>query len=611
MNKHRTSRWLSASLVGLLLGLGLGGCASAPEPGTAPDARALPDSLLPEIDATLADAEASRPAAPGATGDVERALVPALPLNLPERTAIDTEPRFDIKVRRARARDFFMGLVEGTPYNMVVDPKVRGRITLDMKNVTVRQVLETVRKVFGYDYEEHDGNFMVYPNTMTTRIFKVDYLDIKRRGISQVRVNSGQLTDVRQGGTGLGQTGATGGYGGGSYAGGYSPYGQQNRRGVQASSQIDTVTEKEFWKSFAKSVQSLIGTEKGRSVVVSPESGLVVVRAMPSELRMVEKFIEQTQSNVQRQVVLEAKIIEVELSERFQAGINWSALAQSGSNSGLISHVGGGSVFDVNQNGLGYTDLQGNSGDLNPASPSPVNGSSTSAFGGVFTFALSLGTSFNAFLELLKGQGNVQVLSSPKVSTLNNTKAVIKVGQEEFFVTNVYSNTAVTAGASTVGNNVELTPFFSGVVLDVVPQISDDGRVTLFIHPTISRVDEQEKSVALTTTDQLTLPLAFSTVRESDTIINAQSGQVVVIGGLMQDKILDFETAVPFFGDLPLVGGLFRHKAQKKVKSELVILLKPVVVEGDGTVWRQQIRAHRARFDSLRNGGAVPPAPAP
>ncbi len=589
--------------LGLVLGLGLGGCASTPEPGTAPEARALPDTLLPEIDAALAEAETSRPA-PAAETDVERALVPRLQLNLPERTAVDTEPRFDIKVNRARARDFFMGLVEGTPYNMVVDPRVKGRITLDMKNVTVREVLETVRRVFGYDYEEHNGNFMVYPNTMTTRLFKVDYLDIKRRGVSQVRVNSGQLTDVRQGNR-L-NSGGSRGTAGGSYA----PFGQQGRRGVQASSQIDTITEKEFWKSFAESIRAMIGTENGRSVVVSPESGLVVVRALPSELRTVENFIRQTQSSVQRQVILEAKIIEVELSERFQAGINWSALAQSGSNSALISHVGGGSIFDVNQNGLGYTSLKGNTGNLNPASPTPVDGSATSAFGGVFTFALSLGTDFTAFLELLKGQGNVQVLSSPKVSTLNNTKAVIKVGQEEFFVTNVYSNTALTSGATTTGNNVELTPFFSGVVLDVVPQISDNGRVTLFIHPTISRVDEQEKNVALTATDQLTLPLAFSTVRESDTIINAQSGQVVVIGGLMQDKILDFETSVPFLGDIPLIGGLFQHKAQRKVKSELVILLKPIVVEGDGTVWREQIRRYRANFDSFRDRGAEsPPTP--
>ena len=158
---------------------------------------------------------------------------------------------------------------------------------------------------------------------------------------------------------------------------------------------------------------------------------------------------------------------------------------------------------------------------------------------------------------------------------------------------------------------MELTPFFSGVVLDVVPQISDKGRVTLFIHPTISNVNEQEKNVSVSTSDQLSLPLAHSTVRESDTIVNARSGQVVVIGGLMQNKILDFETSVPFFGDLPLVGGLFRHKAQRKVKSELVILLKPTVVEGDGTVWRDQIRAQRARFNSLRNAGAVPPAPQP
>ncbi len=536
-------------------------------------------------------------AKPVSESEVSAALLPRINLNLPGSSGIDTETRFDIKVNRARARQFFIGLVEGTPYNMTVDPRVKGRITLNLKNVTVRQVMDTVRDVYGYDYEVNATGYKVYPNEMATRIFKVNYLDIKRKGTSQVRVNSGQLTDMRGGNT-LGR----GGYGGGYTGSGGQYAGSSGRRNVQASSQIDTTTESTFWKELEASLKAMVGNKKGRSIVVSAQSGVIVVRAMPHELRMIERYLTATQNIIQRQVILEAKIIEVQLGEKYQAGINWSALAGGGSNSGLFSHIGGGSVFDGGDSGgVGTSSIFGNSGNLDPSNYSPINGSSTSAFGGVFTLALTLGTDFAAFIELLKGQGNVQVLSSPRISTLNNSKAVIKVGQEEFFVTNIYGNIAVTSGASTSSNNIELTPFFSGVVLDVVPQISEQGMVTLFIHPSVSKVAEQNKEVSLTQNDTMVLPLAYSTVRESDTIISARSGQVVVIGGLMQEKKIDLETSVPFFGDLPIIGGLFRHFKQETVKSELVILLKPIVVEADGKVWNDVIHRSQQRINAIHS----------
>jgi len=533
--------------------------------------------------------------------EVQAALVPSINITLPGGSKVDSESRFDIKVNRANAKQFFMGLVDGTPYNMIVDPKVKGRITLDLKNVTMKDVMKTVRDVYGYDYElTGNRNFMVYPNEMGTRIYKLNYLDITRKGKSQVRVNSGQLTDIRSGNT-------LGGAGGIGSSGGAIPLSGNRPRGVQASSQIDTVTESEFWKDFELSIKTIVGNKEGRSVVISAQSGIVVVRAMPHELRTVERFIRETENIVQRQVVLEAKIIEVNLSDKFQAGINWSALAQSssGTNSALFSHVGGGTVFDASENGLGTSGLQGNSGNLDPDNYSGVLGSATSAFGGVFTLALTLGTDFTTFIELLKGQGDVQVLSSPKISTLNNTKAVIKVGQEEFFVTNVNSNTAIATGTSNTSRSIELTPFFSGVVLDVVPQISESGSVTLFIHPSVSEVNEQNKQVVLSgsseSSDTLILPLAFSTVRESDTIINANSGQVVVIGGLMQDKKISFETSVPLLGDIPLIGALFRHTRDQTTKSELVILLKPIVVDADGKVWNDLIKQSRDRIESIHS----------
>jgi MSHA biogenesis protein MshL len=574
----------------LLLPLLLGACATDNVP------EADSKGLLPSIESALD--EGLTPPAPrseaAAVTDINAALLPQINLNLPGRSGIDTEPRFDIKVNRVRARQFFMGLVDGTPYNMVLDPRVKGRITLDLKNVTVREVMETVRDTYGYDFEVTRNGFRVFPNEMTTRIYHLNYLDIQRKGRSQVRVNSGQLTDARTAGRGGRVSGGIGGSSGTGSSG-------QGRRQAQASSQIDTVTDSKFWSELNQSLQAIVGSKEGRKVVVSPQSGVVVVRALPHELRTVERYLNATQNIMQRQVILEAKIIEVNLSDKFQAGINWSALAssRSGNNSGLISHVGGGSVFDLSSDGVGFSSLSGNSGDLNPALPSLPNGSSTSAFGGVFTFALTLGNDFTAFLELLKGQGEVQVLSSPKISTLNNTKAVIKVGQDEFFVTDVGTNTAITSGTSSTSNNVELTPFFSGVALDVVPQIDGQGNVTLFIHPSVSQVDEQNKTIALAGSDTLVLPLAFSTIRESDTIIRAKSGQVVVIGGLMQDKTTDVETSVPVLGNIPLLGGLFRHKQEVTRKSELVILLKPIVVDGDN-IWTDAVRQSRDRIRDLR-----------
>jgi MSHA biogenesis protein MshL len=210
----------------------------------------------------------------------------------------------------------------------------------------------------------------------------------------------------------------------------------------------------------------------------------------------------------------------------------------------------------------------------------------------VFSVLFNIGNNFAGFIELLQTQGEVQVLSSPRVSAVNNQKAVIKVGQDEFFVTD-FSTTTTTGTATTTTPSVTLTPFFSGIALDVTPQISGDGSVLLHIHPSVSRVEDQDKEITFGE-ESLTLPLALSTVRESDTIIRAKSGQIVVIGGLMEDILTDEEAATPFLSDIPMVGELFKHKRQRKAKTELVILLKPLVVSHDG-IWDGVVRSEADR----------------
>lgn len=513
---------------------------------------------------------------------VNEALIPPLTLNLPAQAQVDVEPHFDLRVDQVDARQFFMGLVEGTRYNMVVHPQVKGKITLDLKNVAVPEVMETVRSVYGFDYEKTKTAYHVYPDVMRTRIFKVDYIDVKRSGSSKISVSSGQVTQTARGSSSGSSSSSSSGASGSSSA-----------RDTVAASSISTNNESHFWDDLHSTLTMLIGKDKGRNVVVSPQSGIIVVRAMPDELRSIEEYLKSTQTIMQRQVLLEAKVLEVTLSDGFQAGINWSALKDTGNSKYLLGQVGGGSVF-----GSGVTSLVGGTGVLDPSNLSQVSSTATSAFGGVFTAALNINQNFAAFVELLKTQGDVQVLSSPQVSTMNNQKAVIKVGSDEFFVTNVDSSSNTSTGTSSTQNNVELTPFFSGVALDVIPQISEDNEIILHVHPTVVDVTEKVKNISVSSTTTLSVPLAISSIRESDTVIRAQNGQVVIIGGLMKNKKANDTASVPFLGDLPLIGALFRHNREAMTKSELVILLKPTVIEG-AAQWAEGLRNARDYLHSV------------
>ena len=195
----------------------------------------------------------------------------------------------------------------------------------------------------------------------------------------------------------------------------------------------------------------------------------------------------------------------------------------------------------------------------------------------------------------------MHVLSSPRISAINNQKAVIKVGTDEFFVTDI-SSTTTTGAATTTTPSVELTPFFSGIALDVTPQISERGEVTLHVHPSISEVRDQQKEIKVGDVEQ-TVPLAQSTVRESDTVVHALSGQVVVIGGLMQERFVDDTADTPLGRIAPFVRYLTAHKRQLTTRSELVILLRPIVVDS-GQKWAGVIRDYQRNLDRIHETAA-------
>jgi MSHA biogenesis protein MshL len=218
----------------------------------------------------------------------------------------------------------------------------------------------------------------------------------------------------------------------------------------------------------------------------------------------------------------------------------------------------------------------------NPATDLVANAVSSGFYG----LALQA-QNFAALLNFLQTQGDVQVLSSPRIATINNQKAVLKVGSDELFITGITSNTT-TNGTSTVSTpTLTLTPFFSGIALDVTPQIDEAGDVMLHVHPSISAVTEKTKNVDLGSLGNFRLPLAASTVSETDSIVRVHDGDFVAIGGLMVQSTTDERSGLPVLSEAPLIGGLFRQTSKSVSKHELVILMKPTVIPEAGGGWPQ------------------------
>lgn len=593
MNDKRTRMCtVAASMAAVLV---LCGCQTTPSTATY-------DKIKGEMAGSVSKRPAAAPAVDAAVADALLPPAAALATQLPKaRPAL--EERFNVSFNNVPAQQFFRSIVAGTRYNILVHPDVAGTITANLKDVTLPETLDAIREMYGYDYKIEGNRISIKPLTMQTKMFHVNYLVGKRAGMSMTRVTSTSVSNAANNNNGNNQ----------NNQGGQSPFGNQggqnnngNNQNGQGGGQMDstdvaTSSTNDFWTDLKQSIEAIVGSkEGGRSVVVSPQSGVIVIRAMPEELRNVDAYLKATQLAVDRQVILEAKILEVELNDSYQSGVNWASFASI--RSGHDNRVSGGLVAP----GATLTPLPFGGGQPGTISDPSTGLAASTGFslsnaaataGSMFGLAVQT-SNFAALISFLETQGTVHVLSSPRVAAVNNQKAVLKIGTDEFYVTGVQTTTNSTTTGNTVSPSVTLQPFFSGVVLDVTPQIDDQGNILLHVHPSVSQVSTINKSVNLGTAGSLNLPLAASATSELDSIVRGQNGQVVAIGGLMRQSSTADDTGVPGTSSVPVLSALFGAKKRVNQKRELVVLIKPTIVEGVNN-WNDDLLDTNRRIEQL------------
>lgn len=594
------------------------------------------------INQELNKAAASKPAgpaaasAPAATSNetFSELIRPSVDSVIPRSALGKQESRFDLTVTDAPIGEVLAGLVSGTDYSVLLRPvtadggtkKDERRISLNLKNVTLFEAFDSIREIYDYDYTINGKRILVQPADVQTKIYKVNYVLGQRRGVSDLQVIAGASVGSTTSSTGTNASNTT------------SSYGSTQASALSTSVRSDIWTEAEdairtvlgcaipkaaaaaragtsstsgnasradvSYSGEAQPGERLRGADgcpENRAITINQMSGTILARGMPKELRMIEQLLESMQLTISRQVIIEAKIIDVELNSDSQQGINWSAFKN-----GLTRFSVGASAgsVNVNQPGAGGAVVSGttlgallNSTSLNNLAPN--------SFAAGMTVAIQA-SNFAALINFLESQGRVHVLSSPRIATMNNQKAVIKVGDEEPFVTNITGGSVtVPASGSTVTTQPNLTyqPFFSGIALDVTPQIDANDNITLHVNSLVNTVEEKNKTVLLDSSGKTTTAaFAVNKINQTDSVVKAKDGEVIVIGGLMKESAADNRGGVPGIRDVPGVGGLFNRGAQAAVKRELVIMLKPTIVK-DSSAWAKDISATGERINEMN---AVP-----
>ena len=505
----------------------------------------------------------------------------AAPMPPPPRQSGKSET-FNVTVRDVPVADVLFVLARDAHLSLDISPKVVGQVTLIAIDQTLPQILNRIAEQVAMRYEFKDSNIVVKLDTPFDREYKIDYVNIERESKSASNIS----TQIQAGSNGQVTVGA-----GGSVGGGGGDSANNN-----STAQLTSSTRNQFWRSLTQNVKALVGDSTALTastngggpqlsagpaatssdssfVVANAETGLLVVRATARQHERVQQYLDVMLRSAHRQVLIEATVAEVQLSDQYQQGINWQKL-NSGSFKATQQPMGpaplpGGSVPGSGPGGITY-----------PASSTPLPNPSLLVLQYVSAPGSFLGN-VSAAVSLLESFGTVKVLSSPKLSVLNNQTAFLKVVDNRIYFT---INVQVTPG-TTVGTQPLVTYTSTpatvpvGFVMSVTPSIDETGMVSMDVRPTISRILDyvNDPNPALAQANVISQIPEIQT-REIESLLRVRSGDIAVMGGLMQDVINKSSDEVPFVGRIPWLGNLFKYRNDSHTKSELVIFLRPVVI---------------------------------
>ncbi len=465
--------------------------------------------------------------------------IPAPVLNSPGLMPPRPQPRpetYTVVVNGVPAQELLFSLARDANLNVDIHPDIEGLVSINAINQTLPQILDRIAKQVSLRYQLDGTTLVLEPDAPYWKNYVVDYVNMARDTTSEV----GVATQISTAGGGVGDSSSS----------------SSSSRGNISNTKVKNKASHHFWEVLEKNILAILGgdhgTHEGHSpVVVNALSGMISVHASHAKQREVQAFVDQALSSALRQVLIEMTIVEVDLSDRYQAGVDWQSLA-SGDGFSILSSMTGSNLATPPVLSLGYQNTT------------------------------SSGRNVSTTLRMLESFGDVKVLSSPKIMALNNQTALLKVVDEKVYFTVDMETIIGDVGKPDrfiYTSEIHTVPV--GLVMSVTPQINSVDSITLSIRPTISRITgyavDPAPRLANSGFDNLIPEIQ---VREMESLLQIVNGQMVVMGGLMQNKVDKTTEGVPLLSDLPWVGPLFRYKDDIHRKSELVIFLRPTVVKG-------------------------------
>ncbi len=521
---------------------------------------------------------------------------------LPPPKATTKAQTYSVVVNEVPVKEILFALARESNLNIDIHPSIQGRATLNAVDQTLPAILERLAKQVDLTYKMEGNVLYIAPDQPVLRIYKVDYVNMNR----DTKGFIGAAAEISS----TGQSASTG-------AGGASVTTSTSGNGANNSSRtsVDSSSKNHLWESLIQNIKELLAeTDKevivsrfgsvpesgvqnkngdataalleaarvatdernqqrleyktlfAANVIANPETGVISVRATNKQHEKVQEFIDRVMGSAKRQVLIEATIVEVQLSDGFQAGIDWSRLGNVGASSGF--------TFSQELNAYNFTP-----GGLITPRATGINAGSVGLVAGYFNPASALGN-IAASINLLKQFGDTKVLSSPKLMVLNNQTAVLKVVDNLVYFTVQAQQSTIGGSVGGTLNSITTTPNTVpvGIVMSVTPQINDTGNVNISVRPTISSLIRYvpDPNPDITAINNQGIPEIQ--VREMESLLQVSSGNTAVLGGLMQDVIRRNSDQVPGLSEIPGVGIVFKGKDYANRKTELVIFLRPTVI---------------------------------